>query len=81
MPSGEPTAAAAGATGLDKKAKQRFEAQALAKLGAKAAKGPRIPASIGLGEPPPPSAAAPSLFSPGSRGSGGTPGGAPAVIW
>lgn len=38
-----------GATGLDKHARKAFESQRLAKLGAAPTKGPRIPASIGLG--------------------------------
>uniref|UniRef100_A0A1D1ZVH6 Uncharacterized protein n=1 Tax=Auxenochlorella protothecoides TaxID=3075 RepID=A0A1D1ZVH6_AUXPR len=38
-----------GATGLDKKARKQYEAVSLVRLGAKAEKGPRIPASIGIG--------------------------------
>lgn len=40
----------AGAHALDKKAKKQFTAGMLEQLGAKRQKGPRIPASIGLGE-------------------------------
>ncbi|KAL4444596.1 hypothetical protein ABPG77_002413 [Micractinium sp. CCAP 211/92] len=38
-----------GATALDKKARKKFEAEQLARIGAKAAARPRIPASIGVG--------------------------------
>ncbi|EFN59683.1 hypothetical protein CHLNCDRAFT_133205 [Chlorella variabilis] len=38
-----------GASALDRKSKKKFEAEMLAKLGAKAAARPRIPASIGHG--------------------------------
>lgn len=51
LPSSSPhNAHHTGATGLDKKARKQFEAGSLARLGAKAEKGPRIPASIGIGE-------------------------------
>ena len=39
----------AGATALDKRSQQKLQATELALMGAKAQKGPRIPASIGLG--------------------------------
>jgi hypothetical protein len=39
----------AGASALDKKARKRFDSVMLQDLGAKPQKGPRIPASIGLG--------------------------------
>lgn len=38
-----------GATALDKKARKKFEAEQLARIGAKVAARPRIPASIGVG--------------------------------
>lgn len=39
----------AGASGLDKKSRAKFEENALLQLGAKKKKGARIPASIGIG--------------------------------
>lgn len=39
----------AGASGLDKKSRAKFEEHALMQLGAKKKKGARIPASIGIG--------------------------------
>lgn len=40
----------AGAAALDKKAKKQFDATQLAKLGARAEKAPRMPASVGKGK-------------------------------
>ena len=41
----------AGAAALDKKAKKQFDATELAKLGARAEKAQRMPASVGKGAP------------------------------
>ncbi len=46
---GLPASRPPGATALDKKARKKFEAEQLARIGAKAAARPRIPASIGVG--------------------------------
>jgi hypothetical protein len=38
-----------GATALDRKAKKKFDAEELARMGARAEARPRVPANIGLG--------------------------------
>ena len=44
-----PCPAPTGATALDRKAKKKFDAEQLARMGARAEARPRVPANIGLG--------------------------------